>query len=49
VQDLTVLPSLTLDDIARNIEFVDYEVNFPGSKTIFDVIIYIEVKTWWFE
>jgi hypothetical protein len=48
VQDLTVLPSLTLDDIARNIEFVDYEVNFPGSKNIF-IILFIEVKTWWFE
>jgi Zn-dependent M16 (insulinase) family peptidase len=39
VQDLSVLPSLSLNDISRSIEFVDYDVNFAGNK----------VKTWFFE
>lgn len=32
VQDLTVLPSLSLEDIPRQVEFVDYNVSHPGSK-----------------
>jgi presequence protease len=32
IQDLSVLPSLSLEDISRGIEFVDYDINFAGSS-----------------
>ena len=48
MQDLTVLPSLSLEDIARQIEFVDHNISFTGSKQK-DLIIILEVKTWWFD
>ena len=32
VQDHAVLPSLGLSDIQRNIEFVDHEIKYIGSK-----------------
>lgn len=42
-----MLPSLSLEDISRQIEFVDYDVSFPGSKLCHLNII--EVKAWWFD
>jgi presequence protease len=35
---LSVLPSLSLEDISRQIEFVDHNISFTGN-----------VKTWWFD
>ena len=33
-----MLPAVTVDDVSRQIEFVDHEISYPGR-----------VKTWWFE
>ena len=38
LQDLSVLPTLTLDDIQRQVEFVDKDIKHIGK-----------VKSWWYD
>jgi Zn-dependent M16 (insulinase) family peptidase len=43
-----VLPSLTLSDIPRQIEFVDHNISYTRSKNN-SLNRFIDVRTWWFD
>ena len=47
VQDMSVLPTLEIKDIERNVERVDYNVKDVASKDLIHHLL--DVKTWFYD